>query len=93
MVYAYEALGVGLASTATLFQQQWGPTAQSERNSSSVCMPLPQSAGDEGLKLFGRVGIARLCSLTIALDGFVEASCCRLPGRRSGNIGRHSMRQ
>ena len=27
----------------------------------------------EGLKLFGGVGIARLCSLAIALDGFVEA--------------------
>jgi hypothetical protein len=25
------------------------------------------------MKLFGRVGIARLCSLAIALDGFVEA--------------------
>src|SRR4051812_27825081 len=51
----------------------------------------PRASVRRGMKLFGRVGIARLCSLAIALDGFVEA-IRRLPGRRSGNMG-DSMRQ
>ena len=48
----------------------------------------PRASVRRGMKLFGRVGIARLCSLAIAIDGFVEAilSVTRQAIRQHGRL-------